>query len=90
MGVHGPTAVGSRGKRASSTVRIGLTQSMMMRVQHQLGNAMEQLGCATVAESRRLFPLHLQPSTATHCTCEQCSAYHSQEHPEGVAWAAMS
>ena len=48
-GVHGYTAIGGVGQRASSIVQLRLTQSMKVKIQHQLDTAMEQFGCAFAA-----------------------------------------
>ena len=45
-GVHGPTSNGGPGKRASSIVRLGLTQVMKVKIQYLLHTAMEQFECA--------------------------------------------
>ena len=45
-GVHGSTGPG---QRASSIVQLRLTQSMKVKIQHQLDTAMEQFGCAFAA-----------------------------------------
>ena len=48
-GVHGPTSNGGPGKRASSVVRLGLTQVMKVKTQNLLHTAMEQFECALAA-----------------------------------------
>ena len=48
-GVHGSTSIGGVGKRASSTVRLSLTQVMKVKIQHLLHTAVEQFECALAA-----------------------------------------
>ena len=48
-GVHGSTSIGGPGKRASSVVRLGLTQVMKVKIQYLLHTAMEQFECALAA-----------------------------------------
>ena len=45
-GVHGSTSIGGPGQRASSVVRLGLTQVMKVKIQYLLHTAMEQFECA--------------------------------------------
>ena len=47
--MHGPTSNGGVGKRASSIVRLGLTQVMKVKIQYLLHTAMEQFECALAA-----------------------------------------